>query len=101
MIAIPGVHDKLATILNVDYRALRSYGFPGSLQQAGLAMIQIGMRGAITYPRGKTDVIAKLPLASLLLKPTRRMICWLSGQPNCGRNRLRVFDVLCELCPEP
>ncbi len=59
----------------------------------------------VTYPRAsKTrDVIAKLPLASLLLETDApdMPLNGFQGQPNRPEQAVRVFDVLCELRPEP
>ncbi|MBY7216050.1 TatD family hydrolase, partial [Escherichia coli] len=59
----------------------------------------------IPYPRAsKTrDVIAKLPLASLLLETDApdMPLNGFQGQPNRPEQAARVFDVLCELRPEP
>ncbi len=66
---------------------------------------KIGVGGTITYPRAsKTrDVIAKLPLASLLLETDApdMPLNGFQGQPNRPEQAVRVFDVLCELRPEP
>lgn len=84
------------------------HGFSGSLQQAERFVQQgykIGVGGTITYPRAsKTrDVIAKLPLASLLLETDApdMPLNGFQGQPNRPEQAARVFAVLCELRPEP
>lgn len=84
------------------------HGFSGSLQQAERFVqlgYKIGVGGTITYPRAsKTrDVIAKLPLASLLLETDApdMPLNGFQGQPNRPEQAVRVFDVLCELRPEP
>lgn len=84
------------------------HGFSGSLQQAERFVLlgyKIGVGGTITYPRAsKTrDVIAKLPLASLLLETDApdMPLNGFQGQPNRPEQAARVFDVLCELRPEP
>ena len=72
-------HDKLAMHLKRHdlSRTGVVHGFSGSLQQAERFVqlgYKIGVGGTITYPRAsKTrDVIAKLPLASLLLETDQR-----------------------------
>ena len=84
------------------------HGFSGSPQQAERFVqlgYKIGVGGTITYPRAsKTrDVIAKLPLASLLLETDApdMPLNGFQGQPNRPEQAVRVFDVLCELRPEP
>ncbi|MCP6059729.1 TatD family hydrolase, partial [Klebsiella pneumoniae] len=84
------------------------HGFSGSQQQAERFVqlgYKIGVGGTITYPRAsKTrDVIAKLPLASLLLETDApdMPLNGFQGQPNRPEQAVRVFDVLCELRPEP
>lgn len=84
------------------------HGFSGSLQQAERFVqlgYKIGVGGTITYPRAsKTrDVIAKLPLASLLLETDApdMPLNGFQGQPNRPEQAARVFAVLCELRPEP
>ena len=103
-------HDKLAMHLK-RHDLPRSgvvHGFSGSLQQAERFVLlgyKIGVGGTITYPRAsKTrDVIAKLPLASLLLETDApdMPLNGFQGQPNRPEQAARVFDVLCELRPEP
>jgi TatD DNase family protein len=61
--------------------------------------------GTITYPRAsKTrDVMARLPLGSLLLEtdaPDMPLNGW-QGQPNRPERIAQVFDTLCELRSEP
>ena len=103
-------HDKLAMHLKrIDLpRKGVVHGFSGSLQQAQRFIelgYKIGVGGTITYPRAsKTrDVIAKLPLASLLLETDApdMPLNGFQGQPNRPEQAVRVFDVLCELRPEP
>lgn len=84
------------------------HGFSGSLQQAERFVqlgYKIGVGGTITYPRAsKTrDVIAKLPLASLLLETDApdMPLNGFQGQPNRPEQAARVFAVLCELRLEP
>ncbi|MDS1907142.1 TatD family hydrolase, partial [Klebsiella aerogenes] len=84
------------------------HGFSGSLQQAERFVqlgYKIGVGGTITYPRAsKTrDVIAKLPLASLLLETDApdMPLNGFQGQPNRPEQAAGVFAVLCELRPEP
>ena len=103
-------HDKLAMHLKRHDlpRTGVVHGFSGSLQQAERFVqlgYKIGVGGTITYPRAsKTrDVIAKLPLASLLLETDApdMPLNGFQGQPNRPEQAVRVFDVLCELRPEP
>ncbi|MBS4821706.1 MAG: TatD family hydrolase [Escherichia coli] len=83
-------HDKLAMHLKRHdlSRTGVVHGFSGS-----------------TYPRAsKTrDVIAKLPLASLLLETDApdMPLNGFQGQPNRPEQAAGVFAVLCELRPEP
>lgn len=103
-------HDKLALHLKRHNlpRTGVVHGFAGSLQQAErfIAMgYRIGVGGTITYPRAsKTrDVMARLPLSSLLLEtdaPDMPLNGW-QGQPNRPERAAKVFDTLCELRPEP
>ncbi len=83
------------------------HGFSGSLQQAErfvTAGLQNRRRRYYHHPRAsKTrDVIAKLPLASLLLETDApdMPLNGFQGQPT-ARTCCRVFAVLCELRPEP
>lgn len=82
------------------------HGFSGSLQQAERFVqlgYKIGVGGTITYPRAsKTrDVIAKLPLASLLLETDAPDMPLNGFQGQANRpNRPPVFAVLCELRSE-
>lgn len=103
-------HDKLA--MHLKHHDLPRtgvvHGFSGSLQQAERFVqlgYKIGVGGTITYPRAsKTrDVIAKLPLASLLLETDApdMPLNGFQGQPNRPEQAARVFAVLCELRPEP
>ncbi|ATF94240.1 Uncharacterized deoxyribonuclease YjjV [Cedecea neteri] len=103
-------HDKLALHLKRHNlpRTGVVHGFAGSLQQAErfIAMgYRIGVGGTITYPRAsKTrDVMARLPLSSLLLEtdaPDMPLNGW-QGQPNRPERAAKVFESLCELRPEP
>ena len=103
-------HDKLAMHLKrIDLpRKGVVHGFSGSLQQA-LRFIELGYKigvgGTITYPRAsKTrDVMAQLPLSALLLETDApdMPLNGFQGQPNRPEQAARVFDVLCELRPEP
>lgn len=86
----------------------RGSRFSGSLQQAERFVqlgYKIGVGGTITYPRAsKTrDVIAKLPLASLLLETDApdMPLNGFQGQANRPEQAARVFAVLCELRSEP
>lgn len=103
-------HDKLAMHLKRQNlpRTGVVHGFSGSYQQAERFVqlgYKIGVGGTITYPRAsKTrDVIAKLPLASLLLETDApdMPLNGFQGQPNRPEQAARVFAVLCELRPEP
>lgn len=103
-------HDKLAMHLKRHDlpRTGVVHGFSGSLQQAERFVqlgYKIGVGGTITYPRAsKTrDVIAKLPLASLLLETDApdMPLNGFQGQPNRPEQAARVFAVLCELRREP
>ena len=103
-------HDKLAMHLKRHdlSRTGVVHGFSGSLQQAERFVqlgYKIGVGGTITYPRASKnrDVIAKLPLASLLLETDApdMPLNGFQGQPNRPEQAARVFDVLCELRPEP
>ncbi|KAB2476169.1 metal-dependent hydrolase, partial [Enterobacter hormaechei] len=66
---------------------------------------KIGVGGTMTYPRAsKTrDVMAQLPLTSLLLETDApdMPLNGFQGQPNRPEQAARVFDVLCELRQEP
>ncbi len=103
-------HDKLAMHLkriDVPRRGV-VHGFAGSLQQAQRFIelgYKIGVGGTITYPRAsKTrDVMAQLPLTSLLLETDApdMPLNGFQGQPNRPEQAARVFDVLCELRQEP
>lgn len=101
-------HDKLAMHLKRHDLPCTGvvHGFSGSLQQAERFVqlgYKIGVGGTITYPRAsKTrDVIAKLPLASLLLETDApdMPLNGFQGQPNRPEQAARVFAVLCELRP--
>ena len=103
-------HDKLAMHLKrIDLpRKGVVHGFSGSLQQAQRFIelgYKIGVGGTITYPRAsKTrDVMAQLPLSALLLETDApdMPLNGFQGQPNRPEQAVRVFDVLCELRPEP
>ena len=103
-------HDKLAMHLKRHDLPCTGvvHGFSGSLQQAERFVqlgYKIGVGGTITYPRAsKTrDVIAKLPLASLLLETDApdMPLNGFQGQPNRPEQAARVFAVLCELRREP
>ncbi|EEY6116445.1 metal-dependent hydrolase [Escherichia coli] len=103
-------HDKLAMHLKRHdlSRTGVVHGFSGSLQQAERFVqlgYKIGVGGTITYPRASKTrvVIAKLPLASLLLETDApdMPLNGFQGQPNRPEQAARVFDVLCELRPEP
>ena len=103
-------HDKLAMHLKrIDLpRKGVVHGFSGSLQQAQRFIelgYKIGVGGTITYPRAsKTrDVMAQLPLTSLLLETDApdMPLNGFQGQPNRPEQVARVFDALCELRAEP
>jgi len=103
-------HDKLAMHLKrIDLpRKGVVHGFSGSLQQAQRFIelgYKIGVGGTITYPRAsKTrDVMAQLPLSSLLLETDApdMPLNGFQGQPNRPEQAARVFTTLCELRDEP
>lgn len=103
-------HDKLAMHLKrADLpRTGVVHGFSGSLQQAQRFIelgYKIGVGGTITYPRAsKTrDVMAQLPLSSLLLETDApdMPLNGFQGQPNRPEQAARVFTTLCELREEP
>lgn len=103
-------HDTLAMHLKRQDlpRTGVVHGFAGSLQQAERFVqlgYKIGVGGTITYPRAsKTrDVMARLPLEALLLETDApdMPLNGFQGQPNRPEQAARVFDVLCELRPEP
>lgn len=102
-------HDKLA--MHLKRHALPRtgvvHGFAGSLQQAQRFIdlgYYIGVGGTITYPRAsKTrDVMARLPLAALLLETDApdMPLNGFQGQPNRPERVAQVFGSLCELRPE-
>lgn len=102
-------HDKLAMHLKrADLpRTGVVHGFSGSLQQAQRFIelgYKIGVGGTITYPRAsKTrDVMAQLPLSSLLLETDApdMPLNGFQGQPNRPEQAARVFATLCELREE-
>lgn len=103
-------HDQLA--MHLKRHALPRtgvvHGFAGSLQQAERFVqlgYKIGVGGTITYPRAsKTrEVMARLPLGSLLLETDApdMPLNGFQGQPNRPEQVTVVFEVLCELRPEP
>lgn len=103
-------HDKLA--MHLKRHALTRtgvvHGFAGSLQQAQRFVemgYYIGVGGTITYPRAsKTrEVMRQLPLSALLLETDApdMPLNGYQGQPNRPERAAQVFDVLCELRPEP
>ncbi|AVY96418.1 metal-dependent hydrolase [Lelliottia sp. WB101] len=103
-------HDKLAMHLKrADLpRTGVVHGFSGSLQQAQRFIelgYKIGVGGTITYPRAsKTrDVMAQLPLSSLLLETDApdMPLNGFQGQPNRPEQAAHVFTTLCELRAEP
>ncbi|QRG78544.1 metal-dependent hydrolase [Citrobacter sp. R56] len=103
-------HDTLAMHLKRQNlpRTGVVHGFSGSLQQAERFVqlgYKIGVGGTITYPRAsKTrDVMARLPLDALLLETDApdMPLNGFQGQPNRPEQAVRVFEVLCELRPEP
>ena len=102
-------HDRLAMHLKRQNlpRTGVVHGFAGSLQQAERFIAlgyAIGVGGTITYPRAsKTrDVMARLPLTSLLLETDApdMPLNGFQGQPNRPEQAARVFHTLCELRPE-
>lgn len=102
-------HDKLAARLKRHSlpRTGVVHGFSGSLQQAQRFVelgYFIGVGGTITYPRAsKTrDVMAKLPLNSLLLETDApdMPLNGRQGEPNRPERVADVFQTLCELRTE-
>ncbi|VUS40456.1 metal-dependent hydrolase [Klebsiella spallanzanii] len=102
-------HDKLAMLLKKHAlpRTGVVHGFSGSLQQAERFVqlgYKIGVGGTITYLRAsKTrDVMAQLPLSSLLLETDApdMPLNGFQGQPNRPEQAARVFSTLCELRQE-
>lgn len=102
-------HDKLAMHLKRHNlpRTGVVHGFAGSLQQAQRFIelgYKIGVGGTITYPRAsKTrDVMAQLPLTSLLLETDApdMPLNGFQGQPNRPERVLKVFETLCALRSE-
>lgn len=102
-------HDKLA--LHLRRAALPRtgvvHGFAGSLQQAQRFVelgYCIGVGGTITYERAsKTrDVMARLPLTSLLLETDApdMPLCGFQGEPNRPERVAQVFAALCRLRKE-
>lgn len=103
-------HDPLAAILrraDVPRRGV-VHGFAGSLAQAQ-AFIRlgyyIGVGGTISYERAQKtrSVMAQLPLASLLLETDApdMPLAGYQGQANRPERAAEVFQVLCQLRPEP
>lgn len=84
------------------------HGFSGSLQQAqGFinAGYAIGVGGVITYPRANKTraVMAQLPLDFLLLETDApdMPLQGYQGQPNRPERVAEIWQVLCQLRPEP
>lgn len=103
-------HDKLAMHLKRHDlpRAGVVHAFAGSLQQAKRFIDMgyfLGVGGTITYPRAsKTrDVIARIPLSSILLETDApdMPLNGSQGQPNRPERVADVFRTLCDLRPEP
>lgn len=103
-------HDQLAAALrraDVPRRGV-VHGFAGSLAQAQ-AFIRlgyyIGVGGTISYPRAQKtrNVMAQLPLESLLLETDApdMPLAGYQGQPNRPERIAEIFQVLCQLRPEP
>ncbi|QDY43012.1 TatD family hydrolase [Candidatus Pantoea soli] len=103
-------HDQLAQHLRRHAlpRCGVVHGFAGSQQQAE-RFIQlgyaIGVGGTITYERASKTrrTIASLPLTALLLETDApdMPLQGFQGQPNRPEQARRVFEVLCQLRPEP
>lgn len=103
-------HDQLAAVLRrVDLpRRGVVHGFAGSLAQAQ-AFIRlgyyIGVGGTISYQRARKtrSVMAQLPLDSLLLETDApdMPLAGYQGQPNRPERVAQVFQLLCQLRPEP
>ena len=84
------------------------HGFSGSRQQAEQFWalgFYLGIGGTITYERAQKTrrAVAALPLEALLLETDApdMPLNGFQGQPNRPEQAARVFDVLCELRPEP
>ncbi|GAK28759.1 TatD family hydrolase [Serratia liquefaciens] len=103
-------HDQLAAMLRRAELPRRGvvHGFAGSLSQAQ-AFIRlgyyIGVGGTISYERAQKtrSVMAQLPLTSLLLETDApdMPLAGYQGQPNRPERAAEVFQVLCQLRPEP
>lgn len=102
-------HDKLAMHLKRHDLPCTGvvHGFSGSLHRRTVCATGLQNWRRWDYhlsTRSKTrDVIAKLPLASLLLETDApdMPLNGFQGQPNRPEQAARVFAVLCELRPEP
>ncbi|MCD1125315.1 TatD family hydrolase [Jinshanibacter sp. LJY008] len=102
-------HDKLASVLK-QYPLPRTgvvHGFSGSLSQAQAFIrlgYSIGVGGVITYERAQKtrNVMAKLPLASLVLETDApdMPLSGFQGQPNRPERVKLVFEQLCQLRSE-
>ncbi|CAI1149667.1 Uncharacterized deoxyribonuclease YjjV [Serratia quinivorans] len=102
-------HDQLAAILRRTEVPRRGvvHGFAGSLSQAQ-AFIRlgyyIGVGGTISYERAQKtrDVMAQLPLTSLLLETDApdMPLAGYQGQPNRPERAVEVFHTLCQLRSE-
>jgi len=103
-------HDQLAAALrraDVPRRGV-VHGFAGSLAQAQAFIrlgYSIGVGGTISYERAQKtrSVMAQLPLESLLLETDSpdMPLAGYQGQPNRPERAADVFQVLCQLRPEP
>lgn len=103
-------HDQLAALLRRASlpRCGVVHGFSGSLAQAQ-AFIRlgyyIGVGGTISYPRAEKtrNVMAQLPLDKLLLETDApdMPLAGYQGQANRPERVAEVFQVLCQLRPEP
>jgi TatD DNase family protein len=103
-------HDQLAALLRQMKCSTGGvvHGFSGSLSQAQVFIklgLAIGVGGTITYPRAKKtrDVVAQLPLGSLLLETDApdMPLSGYQGQANRPERIAEVFATLCQLRREP
>lgn len=102
-------HDKIASILEREQFSQPAlvHGFSGSWQQAMHLLeagVCLGIGGVITHARARKtrDVIARLPLESLVLETDAPDMApaGVGRGKNSPENVRRVFDALSELRPE-
>ncbi|MDU6410386.1 MAG: TatD family hydrolase [Yersiniaceae bacterium] len=103
-------HDQLFSLLRKQALPATGvvHGFAGSLAQAQAFVklgYAIGVGGTITYERAQKTrkTIAALPLSCLLLETDApdMPLAGYQGQPNRPERAAQVFEVLCQLRPEP